>query len=369
MTATGPDNEFILRANRLPFGFLAFAAALASLISCYATIIVGVLTGEDGFVPNPHAQAMVMWGFGILALVALLRDRRQHRQNYPLIVAGIGVVVMIATLYGHYDQRFEMLAYVLLFIGALLNQRAMIAGQSEIITDLNRSLEARVGEQDQEIHRLERLKGFLPATVAELIVQEGNEHLLESHRQYIACLICDLRDFTQFSDQAEPEETMNLLRDYHQALGTLVEQHHGTIGHRAGDGVMVIFIDPLPCEEPVLDAVELALDIREKWQELRRPWERLGHNVGLGIGVAGGYATLGLLGDQGRSDYTAIGNAVNLSSRLCEMAADGEILMDQRALLDVEDAVEAEECPPQQVKGFANPVVAYRVVARRDVER
>ena len=361
MTAPNSDSILAAQPKRRPFGLLAFAAALASLLTCYAAIITGELTGGESFVIEPHLQAVVMWGFGLLALVALVRDRKQHRHNVPLIVAGTGVLVMVATLYGYYDQRFEMASYVLLFVGALLNQRSMIASQSEVIADLNRSLEARVGEQNEEIHRLERLKGFLPAPVAELIVKEGNEDLLKSHRQYIACLICDLRNFTQFSDHTEPEETMALLRDYHAALGALVEEHHGTIGHRAGDGVMVIFNDPLPCERPVLDAVELAIDIRKKWQELRRPWERLGHTVGLGIGIASGYATLGLLGDQGRSDYTAVGNTVNLAARLCELAADGDILIDQRAFLDVEADIVADECPPHRVKGFANPIVSYRV--------
>lgn len=362
------DTSDTFANRRWPFGLLAFLAALVSLLTCYVTIITSMLAGSSALELNPHVQAVIMWGFGLLAVVAMGRDRARHLRNYPLAVATIGVVVMVATLYVHYDQRFEVLAFVFLFVGALLNQKAMIAAlyengqrQAVEIADLNRNLAQRVDSQDVEISRLARLKAFLPSTIAELIVQEGNEHILESHRRYIACLVCDIRGFTQFSDTAEPEETMALLRDFHKTLGEVAARHHGTIGHRAGDGVMVIFNDPMPCEEPVLDAVRLALDVRSAWSELRRPWERLGHSVGIGVGITSGYATLGLLGDEGSADYTAIGNAVNLAARLCDVAEDGQVLIDQRAYLDVETRVEAKPQGERAIKGYSQPVLSFAV--------
>ena len=150
-------------------------------------------------------------------------------------------------------------------------------------------------------------------------------------------------------------------RDFHKAVGGVAARHHGTIGHRAGDGVMVIFNDPMPCEEPVLDAVRLALDVRDAWGGLRQPWERLGHSVGIGVGITSGYATLGLLGDEGSADYTAIGNPVTLAGRLCDLAEDGQILIDQRARLDVGARVPAVSQGERAIKGYGHPVVSFAV--------
>lgn len=360
-------------ANLWPYGLLAFLASLASLLTCYITIVASVFEPSQMLTLNPHVQAVIMWGFGLLALGALTRDRLQHGRSYPLAIAAAGVAVMVATLYVHYDQRFEMLAFVLLFAGALLNQKAMIAmlydqvrQQAAEIGELNRNLEQRVDQQDIEIGRLQRLKTFLPAPIAELVVQSDDPGLLESHRRYIACMVCDIRGFTRFSDTAEPEETIALLRDYHSALGELAAQHHGTINYRAGDGIMVIFNDPVPCEQPVLSALRLAEDIRERWKTLRTPWLRLGHPIGIGIGIASGYATLGLLGDELRTDYTAIGNVVNLAARLCDLARDEEILLDHRARIEVEASVSLEAREPEPVKGFETPVRSYCFLGRDD---
>jgi class 3 adenylate cyclase len=166
---------------------------------------------------------------------------------------------------------------------------------------LNKNLERKVEHQDHEIGRLARLKQFLAPQVADLVVSEGKDSLLDTHRRYIACLFCDIRDFTAVSEGIEPEEVIAILQAYHEAVGSLVLQHQGTIGYRAGDGLMVFFNDPIPCEEPVLDAVRLALEIRAAFNRIREPWRRLGHPIGLGVAIASGYATLGLVGFQGRA--------------------------------------------------------------------
>lgn len=164
----------------------------------------------------------------------------------------------------------------------------------------------------------------------------------------------------------EPEEAISLLQGYHERIGGLVANRHGTIGFRAGDGLMVFFNDPFPCEQPVLDAVKLALEIREASQDLCAHWRRLGHSIGIGIDIASGYATLGLVGARGRADYTAIGNVVNIAARLCDQAKDGEILMDQHAYLDVEDQIAAEPYGARMLKGVGHPVETYSIVELRD---
>lgn len=361
--------------GRLPFGLLAFAGALGSLLACYGSIIAESFLDIRSLGFDPHLQAVVMWSLAGVSLAALWFDRRRHGRVYPLAAGIGGGAVLLFALYVRYDERVEVLAYVLLFVGALLNQRAMIdalyedvRGKSARIESFNRTLEGEVERQVGEIRRLSRLRDFLAPSVVDLVIAGGSEALLESHRRYVACLMSDIRNFTAFSEASEPEEAIDLLRRYHERVGALVAARGGTIGQRSGDGVMVIFNDPVPCETPVLDAVRLALDIRADWPEICRPWARLGHELGLGLGIAGGYVTLGLLGDEGRSDYTAIGKAVNLAARLCDRAGDGDILIDRRAFVDVETEIEAEPCEALRLKGFAEPVDCYRVVGLRPLD-
>jgi class 3 adenylate cyclase len=367
---TSPDRRFKLV---LPFGALAFIGAVGSLVTCYGSIVAAAFFGTQSSGLNPHLQAVVMWGFGLLALYALWRDRNGHGHALPLAVGAAGVAALIFALYVRYDNRFEVFAYVLLVVAALLNQNAMVSTlyrtvrrQASQIRDFNRDLEEKVRHQVREIERLGRLKGFLAPQVAELVIAEDKEALLDSHRQYIACLFCDIRNFTSLSESVEPEEIILLLRAYHERVGDLVSKRHGTIGYRAGDGLMVFFNDPVPCEQPALDAIKLALEIQQALQDLRERWDRLGHPIGVGTGIASGYATLGLVGNQGRADYTAIGNVVNIASRLCDQAKEGEILIDQRAYLEVEDRIEAEPRGPCPLKGVGNPVVTFSVAGVHD---
>jgi adenylate cyclase len=225
----------------------------------------------------------------------------------------------------------------------------------------NRTLEQRVAAQLAEIDRLGSLKRFLSPQVAELIVAAGDERLLESHRREITVVFCDLRGFTAFSETSEPEEVMGVLRQYHAALGQLIFRHEGTVEHFAGDGVVVLFNDPLPCPDPSARAVRMAIDMRACVGDLSQTWRRHGHQLGFGVGIAQGYATLGQIGFEGRFDYAAIGPVSNLASRLCDEAADGEILLSQRALAAIEDLVEAEPIGELTLKGFVRPVLAHRV--------
>jgi class 3 adenylate cyclase len=231
------------------------------------------------------------------------------------------------------------------------------------VEKLNQQLEQRVGDQVGEIERMGRLRRFLPPQVADLIVASGSEKQLESHRREITALFCDLRGFTGFTESADAEDVMHLLRDYHAAIGELVIKYSGTLERYAGDGVMVIFNDPVPVENPALQAVLMALEVRDAIGALTETWRRLGHDIGFGIGVAHGFATLGTIGFEGRFDYAAIGTVSNVASRLCDEAKPGQILISPRVLMAVEDAVEVEPVGEFALKGIRRPLAAYNVLA------
>jgi class 3 adenylate cyclase len=183
--------------------------------------------------------------------------------------------------------------------------------RTEEVEKLNQHLEQRVSDQVGEIERMSRLRRFLPPQVADLIVASGREKQLESHRREITALFCDLRGFTGFSESSDPEDVMALLRDYHAAIGQIIIKYSGTLERYAGDGVMVVFNDPVPVENPALQAVLMALEMREAIGALTEKWHRLGHDIGFGIGIAHGFATLGTIGFEGRFDYAAIGTVSN----------------------------------------------------------
>jgi adenylate cyclase len=233
--------------------------------------------------------------------------------------------------------------------------------QAARLEEWNCTLEQRVAAQLGELQRLGALKRFFAPQVAELVMSAGAERLLESHRREVVVVFCDLRGFTAFAETAEPEEVMAVLRHYHEALGELIFQHEGTLERFVGDGVVVLFNDPLPCDEPAARALRMALAMRARIAELSGIWRKRGHELGFGVGIAQGYATLGRIGFEGRFDYAAIGPVPNLASRLCEAAADGEILISQRALAAVEELIEAERLSDLTLKGFVRPVPAYRV--------
>jgi class 3 adenylate cyclase/putative methionine-R-sulfoxide reductase with GAF domain len=235
--------------------------------------------------------------------------------------------------------------------------------RTEEVEKLNRLLERRVADQVGEIERMSRLRRFLPPQVADLIVASGSEKQLESHRREITALFCDLRGFTGFSESADPEDVMTLLREYHEALGASIIKYSGTLERYAGDGVMVVFNDPVPVENPALLAVLMALEMREAIGALTETWRRWGHEIGFGIGIAHGFATLGTIGFGGRFDYAAIGTVSNVASRLCDEAKPGQILISPRVLTKVEDAVKAEPVGEFELKGIRRPLAAYNVVA------
>lgn len=233
--------------------------------------------------------------------------------------------------------------------------------QAHELAAWNRELEQRVEAQVRELERVGRLRRFLAPQVAELLLDSGDESFLESHRREIVVVFCDLRGFTSFSESSEPEEIIGVLREYHAALGDLVFRFEGTLERFTGDGLMVFFNDPLPCDDPPLRAVRMALAMRARVEELSESWARRGHDLGFGVGIAQGFATLGRIGFEGRFDYAAIGSVTNMAARLCSEAARGQVLATQRVFSAVDGLVVGEDVGELTLRGFTRPVRAYHL--------
>jgi class 3 adenylate cyclase/CheY-like chemotaxis protein len=236
-----------------------------------------------------------------------------------------------------------------------------VQAQAADLAAWNRTLEQRVAEQLGEIERVGRLKRFLSPQVAELVVSSGDDRMLESHRRDVTVVFCDLRGFTAFSETAEPEEVMSILREYHAGLGALINNFEGTIERFDGDGVMVLFNDPLPCPDPSVRAVRMAVEMRDCIAGLTARWRKHGHELGFGIGIAHGYATLGCVGFEGRFQYSVTGTVANLAARLCDQAKSGEILIDSKVHAAVESMAELEPVGELALKGLHRPVLAFNV--------
>jgi adenylate cyclase len=257
-------------------------------------------------------------------------------------------------------------AALLARVRSMLRQKAlhdMVDAQARELAEWNRTLEFRVAAQVDELDRLNRLKRFLSPQLAELVVSAGNEHLLESHRSDVVVVFCDLRGFTAVSEAAEPEEVMEILHQYHAALGGLIFEHGGTLERFLGDGLMVLFNDPVPCTDPAARAVGMAVAMRSCLAPLLERWHQAGRDLGFGIGIAQGYATLGAIGFEGRFDYTAIGTVTNLASRLCGEAKSGQILISQKVLSYIDTIATVESVGELVLKGLTHPVPAYNVCA------
>lgn len=235
-----------------------------------------------------------------------------------------------------------------------------IRAQSAELAEWNRTLEARVAGQVEELARMARLRRFLSPTLAEVVMERGDS-VLESHRRELAVLFADLRGWTDFSAATEPEEVMSVVGSYHAAMGELISRYDATVGWFAGDGLMVWFNDPIPCEEPAERAVRMAVEMRESMSTLTATWRKRGHELDFSIGVALGYATIGRIGFEGRFDYGAVGSVLNLASRLCDAAEPGQIVVSQRVLAEVEELVEAQPLGKLELKGFGKPVDAFSV--------
>jgi class 3 adenylate cyclase/putative methionine-R-sulfoxide reductase with GAF domain len=296
-----------------------------------------------------HIELVKQQGYRTVLAVPMLRER-----------ALLGVITILKTNVEPFTAKQIEL------IENFASQAVIAIENARLLSDLNKlnqQLERRVTDQVSEIERMSRLRRFLTPQVADLIIASGTEKQLESHRREITALFCDLRGFTGFSESSDPEDVMSLLREYHAAIGEIIIKYSGTLEHYAGDGVMVFFNDPIPVLNPALQAVRTALDMRMAIGSLIEKWRRLGHELGFGVGIAHGFATLGTIGFEGRFDYAAIGTVSNVASRLCDEAKPGQILISPRVFMAVEDAVSVEPVGEFALKGLRRPMAAYNVLS------
>lgn len=238
--------------------------------------------------------------------------------------------------------------------------RAQVERQAAELRDWNRQLEARVQEQVRQVERLNQLRRFVPPQVAD-VISDGGIEKLSSHRREVTVLFCDLRGFTPFAERSEPEDVMQVLGELHGALGPLVFDQGGTLSQFTGDGMLVIFNDPVPCDDPAGKAVTLALAMRDRAEALSATWKKRGHDLRLGVGIATGYATCGRVGFEGRYEYAAIGTVTNLAARLCAEAQGGQVLISQRIATVLDGRVVASPLGEVQFKGIAKPVPIWVV--------
>lgn len=269
-----------------------------------------------------------------------------------------------AQLFSEVDHKSQALEAANTTVRA---QADKLKQQTEQLKDWNKSLEERVSTQLGELERIRKLERFLAPQVAQLIASSDSpEGLLTSQRREVTVVFCDLRGFTAFTEATEPEEAMNVLREYHAALGQLIFKYEGTLDKYAGDGVMILFNAPIQFEDHTRRAVKMAVEMRDTIGPLTERWRNRGHSLGFGIGVALGYATLGQVGFEQRLEYAAIGSVTNLASRLCSEAKPNQIVVSRRVYGMVEPWVEARALDDLQLKGFNHPVLAMEILSWRE---
>jgi len=259
----------------------------------------------------------------------------------------------------------ELLARVrsLLRIKAYHDQ---VQAQARELQEWSRTLERRVEEGVQQVERLSRMRRFLSPQIAELVVSAGAS--LKTHRAEITVVFLDIRGFTAFTESADPEEVLQIVREYHDEMGQLIMAYQGTLAGFSGDGIMVIFNDPVPLQNPAGQAARMCIEMQSRFAQLMQAWRRRGYDLGLGIGIAQGFATLGVIGFEGRQDYGAIGTVCNLASRLCGEAHSGQILVAQKVMGQIEDLVVAQPAGNLQLKGLHKPVPAFNVTRLLEAE-
>jgi class 3 adenylate cyclase len=312
------------------------------------------MPGMDGYELTQRLREAPATALLPIVLVTSLEDVDSHDERVKGIDAGADDFLTKPVRYAEMFARVRSLLRVKLL-------QDEVRKQTDELRQWNEQLEERVREQVAAIERLTQMKRFFSPPVAEAIVAGGAE-VLEPHRREITAVFLDLRGFTAFTDRANPEEVMDLLGDYHEALGHIVDRYGGTLEHFAGDGVMIFFNDPLPVDRPAMRAVRMAFELQQAFTPIAQAWMHKGHAVALGVGVAQGEATLGVIGFEQRWEYAAIGAVPNLAARLCGQARGGEILIDAVTYADVSDVAEAAPAGPLLLRGFTQPIPAFRLL-------
>ena len=352
-----PQNLRLLDAVLSPRGYRVLTAAsgeeaLAMLPTAGADLVLLdiLMPGMDGYEVCRRIRSSP--GFEFLPVVMITASGDQEKLR--AIEAGADDFVSKPFNQGELLARVASLARVKRYQDTIERQAAELA-------EWNVELEARVQAQVDELQRVNRLRRFLSPQLVDLVIDSGDEGFLASHRREIVVVFCDLRGFTPFAEASEPEEVMGVLAEYHAALGELIHRFGGTLERFTGDGLMVFFNDPMPCDDPAERAVTMAVAMRERVAELTANWSRQGNDLGFGIGIAQGYATLGRIGFEGRFDYAAIGSVTNLAARLCGAAGPGQILVAQRVFSATEGLASGEPVGELDLKGFSRPIRVFAV--------
>jgi class 3 adenylate cyclase len=234
-----------------------------------------------------------------------------------------------------------------------------------LATRFNRMAEELALSQERS-ERIARLKRFLAPQIAELVEQAGDESMLAGQRAEVVVIFCDLRDFTAFSSHAAPEEVIQVLGEYYEALGAIITRYAATLTSFSGDGVMVLVNAPIPCPEPAVRAAEMAIDMQRAVQDLIDGWRSRRYAMGFGIGIAMGIAAVGRIGYESRVEYTAIGNVVNLAARLCSSAEDGQILIDSAVAEAIQDRVSRVALGAHSFKGYSEQLPVFSIAYRNE---
>jgi adenylate cyclase len=352
-----PANLRLLDAVLSPRGYRVLRAtsgaqALELLPSSGADLVLLdiVMPGLDGYEVCRRIRSASETAY----LPVVMITASGHQEKTRAIEAGADDFVSKP-----FDQS-ELLARVA-SLARIKRYQDTITRQAAELAQWNAELEARVNRQLEELQGMNRLRRFLSPQVAELVINSGDDSILGSHRREIVVVFCDLRGFTAFAESSEPEEVMAVLAEYHSALGELIFRYQGTLERFTGDGLMVFFNDPIPLDRPAQQAVEMALAMRDRVRTLIEDWSRLGHDLGFGVGIAQGFATLGRIGFEGRFDYAAIGSVTNLAARLCAEAGPGQVLVSQRVFSAVDEVVVGESVGPLELRGFSRSVRAFGV--------
>ena len=352
-----PQNLRLLDAVLSPRGYRLLTAAsgaeaLAMLPESGADLVLLdiVMPEMDGYEVCRRIRSTP--GFEYLPVVMITASGDQEKLR--AIEAGADDFVSKPFIQGELLARVASLARIKRYQDTIERQAAELA-------DWNVELEARVQAQVDELQRFNRLRRFLSPQLVDLVIDSGDEGFLGSHRREIVVVFCDLRGFTTFAEASEPEEVMGVLAEYHTALGELIYRFEGTLERFTGDGLMVFFNDPVPCDDPAERAVTMAVAMRDRVAELAAGWSRQGHDLGFGIGIAQGFATLGRIGFDGRFDYAAIGSVTNLAARLCSVAGPGQILVAQRVFTAAERVASGESVGELDLRGFSRPIRAFAV--------
>ena len=345
--------------------------------------VITAADGEQGLaMTREHRPDLVLLDImmpkldGIAVVSALKQDVATRAIPVILVTAKADTRDVVAGLDAGGDdyltKPFDHAA-LLARVRSMLRQKALhdtveeqaghLERQASQLETWNQSLERKVAEQVGEIERVGRLRRFLSAQVADLVMDAGQgDSLLESHRCEVTVVFCDLRGFTAFAETAEPEEVMEILAEYHACLGRHIIKYEGTLERFLGDGLLVVFNDPLPCVDHTERAVQMATEMRDELEVLAASWLKHGHTLGFGIGIARGHATIGRIGFDQRWDYAVIGSVPNLASRLCGEAAAGQILVSQKVINVILSLVESTAIGNLVLKGLHRPVAAYQVI-------